>query len=218
MPFISIEFITIFIMFFPLYWALQKHTKIQNWLLITANLSLLAYLHIAFAISVFTFSLFIAFIANRIHNCQHIKNKRLFLITGISSSIVLLAFFKYLDFLKPIMYQLGLEQFADIFMPLGMSYYVFQSVAFLVSTYQGKNQYLKSYEILLHFSFFLTITAGPIIRSENFKSIDGVNIGLREQIQKPRKLSHPNLAISLILLGIALAATLSIVLYRRKHS
>ncbi len=209
MPFLSIEFIAFFVAFFPIYWMLQKRPIAQNWLLIIANLLLLAYLHIGFAVSVGVFSLFMAFIAHRIRLEKTHTKKKTLLIIGISSAIGLLAFFKYLDFFKPVMYQLGLQQFADIFMPLGMSYYVFQSVALLVSVYQGKSATLKWYEILLHLSFFLTITAGPIIRSENFKSIDGINIGAREQIQRPRKLTKTDLAIALILLGVAKTLWLS---------
>ncbi len=209
MPILSIEFIVFFMGLFPLYWLFHRLPKLQNWLLIFTNLVLLTYISQCFAISVFCYSIAMAIIGSGIRNSERTINKKIFLTIGIVFAVSLLGFFKYLDFFKPFFYQCGLEILADIFIPLGMSYYVFQSIALLVSIYKGTSEHLRWHEILLHFSFFLTITAGPIIRSDSFKSIDGVNIGIAKQIHNKRQLLNIDLALCLILLGTAKTLWLS---------
>lgn len=91
-------------------------------------------------------------------------------------------------------------------MPLGLSYYTFQSVAYLVYCFRAPHAARFGWhELLLHLSFFPTVTSGPIIRAAAFKSTDGEQAGALAQIRtrRPRSPVRPALAVSLILLGIA---------------
>ncbi len=202
MPILSPEFSLFFLLFFPCYWAFRAAPKIQNGLLLIANLSLLLYLNIGFAASVFFFSWLITVVSWHIQYSEE-RVRRFWLWFGVICALILLAFFKYFDFFRPKIYALGYTKVADMIMPLGLSYYVFQSVAYLVAIYQRKVPLFKWHELLLHFSFFLTITAGPIIRASRFKTINGSQLGFAEQLHQPRKLLNPSLAVTLILLGAA---------------
>ena len=91
-------------------------------------------------------------------------------------------------------------------MPLGISYYTFQGIAYLVALYRGQSPRLGTLQQLLHFGFFPTITSGPIIRAAAFKGSGGrLEAGMAEQIRTaaPRDMVKPALAVSLIVLGIA---------------
>ena len=91
-------------------------------------------------------------------------------------------------------------------MPLGISYYTFQGIAYLVALYRGESPRLGTLQQLLHFGFFPTITSGPIIRAAAFKGSGGrLEAGMAEQIctAAPRDMVKPALAVSLIVLGIA---------------
>ena len=70
---------------------------------------------------------------------------------------------------------------------------------------EPKGDRFEWHELLLHLSFFPTITSGPIIRAAAFKSIDGEQAGALAQIRtkQARQLIYPALAVGLIVLGIA---------------
>lgn len=201
MPFLSIEFAILFMAFLPIYWLFGQYPKKQNLLLLIAGLIWLGYAHIAFVGTVVIFTSVIAFIARRIE-IVHGQAKKNWLILGISLALLQLITFKYYDFFRS---TFGLyDTLTNIIIPLGISYYTFQAIAYLVAIYRQERVHLKWHELLLHFSFLPTINSGPIFRSGSMKSINGIEIGASEQIQttKPRQIIKPALAITLILIGI----------------
>ncbi len=211
MPILSPEFALFFLLFMLVYWCFQSLPKLQNALLLAANMGLLLYLceradlpgwqHYSMLVSVVGFSALMTGIAAGLQREKSRRRRKYWLGAGVFFALGLLAFFKYVRFFLPLFDALG--EVGAIFAPLGLSYYVFQSIAYLVSVHRGLTPALRWHELLLHFSFFLTITAGPIIRAGRFKSLAGKNLGATEQLRRPRQLLAPALAISLILLGTA---------------
>ncbi|PID63562.1 MAG: alginate O-acetyltransferase [Gammaproteobacteria bacterium] len=202
MPFISIEFAAFFALFFAAYWCFDTAPKVQNALLLLASLALLSYINVTFALSVSAFAFGISGVAKGMTSAKTEKMRRRWLIAGLSAAVCLLAFFKYYDFFRNSLYEMGFEDVADIVMPLGLSYYIFQSIAYLVELYRRKTPALKWHELWLHFSFFPTITMGPIIRASRFNSVAGINLGMTEQLRRPRQIRSPALALALVLLGV----------------
>ncbi|MBS9777654.1 MAG: MBOAT family protein [Gammaproteobacteria bacterium] len=203
MPFLSIEFASFFLIFFPLYWLLRFSVLAQNILLITVNALLLTYISPYFAYSVFAYALLMIAITTLMHNQEILFWRRLWLCIGLLSAVGILSFFKYADFFVHQLYRFGFQDITDIFMPLGLSYYVFQSIAYLYDLYRKKTKPLQWHELLLHLSFFITITAGPIIRANAFKSIAGNNPGITQQLRNRRSILSPALAVTVIIMGIA---------------
>ena len=78
--------------------------------------------------------------------------------------IVVLAFFKYANFVLPTL--LGLTSLAKLGLPLGISFYTFASIGYLVDVGRGK---AKAETNLVRWAvfvcFFGTITSGPICRA-----------------------------------------------------
>ena len=173
MPLLSIEFAAFFLCFFPVYWLLAKHPRWQNWLLLFASLGWLWHLHWGFAVAVLAFSLGVTLIAAGLSQGKAQAARRRWLAAGVLLAVLNLSFFKYVDFFLPLLQRGGQEQDTalGILMPLGISYYTFQGVAYLVSVYRNEDVRLKWRELLLYFSFFPTITSGPITRAGQLKSI-----------------------------------------------
>ncbi|AWX15574.1 alginate O-acetyltransferase [Mergibacter septicus] len=205
MPFLSIEFTLFFIIFFPLYWLCRFSPKCQNFLLLLASGYWLWQLNPWFLVTVFSFAIIINWFAQRISNEQRIGWKKGYFITAIVITLLNLGVFKYFDFFRPQLQNWFGQQVIDIVLPLGVSYYTFQAIAYLVELYRGENIKLTMFETLLHFSFFPTITSGPIARVGKMKSIYGEHQGMAVQLKTvvPRQIIRPALAISLVLLGIA---------------
>lgn len=203
MPFLSIEFALFFMCFLPIYWLFQNTPKIQNGLLLLSGLGWLSYLNWLFTAAVVIFTLLIAFIGYCLLSVNLFR--KLWLWLGIIIALANLCFFKYLDFFRSYFPETWQNGLMDIVLPLGISYYTFQAIAYLVAVYQKRPVALKWHELLLHFSFMPTVTSGPIARLDDFKSISGVQTGMSSQIQtlSVRTMVRPALALSLIVLGIA---------------
>lgn len=205
MPLLSIEFAAFFICFFPVYWLLGAHPRRQNWLLLLTGLGWLVYLHWSFALAVLVFSVGITVIASGMSQSGDKSKRRRWLAVGVGLAVLNLSFYKYVDFFLPLL-QRGLHDSSlDILMPLGISYYTFQGVAYLVSVYRNENVRMRWRELLLYFGFFPTVTSGPIARAGELKSIYGIDGGMAVQIrtEQPRTIVRPALAIALVLLGIS---------------
>lgn len=204
MPFLSIEFAIFFLIFFPLYWRCEHSPRQQNLLLLAASMGWLFYLNPLFAVVVSIATGAHSIFAHQIIHSANAHHAKRLLIAGVSFAILNLALFKYYDFFRASLPHEWQSAWTDLLLPLGISYYTFQSIAYLVALYRKKNVQLAWYELLLHFSFFATITSGPIFRADRMKTIDGEHEGAAVQIRSttPRQIIRPALAMSLILLGI----------------
>lgn len=104
------------------------------------------------------------------------KNKRKFiLILCLFLNLGILCYFKYFDFfanninyfLSKLSISLITNPF-DIMMPLGISFYTFQSLSYIIDVYRGNSEVRKNIlKYALFVSFFPTICAGPIERANN---------------------------------------------------
>lgn len=211
MPILSIEFFIFFVIFFPLYWLFKTLPKWQNGLLLISSLGWLYYINYSFFGVVILFSLTIYGLASKITQSKSEKVKKNYTILGICLVILNLCVFKYYDFFIESFRPFFNTNLIEILLPLGISYYSFQSISYLISLYKNRVEKLNFIDNLLYFSFFLTITAGPIARLEQIKNKKSIYPGMQQQLttEQPRNLINPALAITLIFLGIAKKWTLS---------
>lgn len=95
------------------------------------------------------------------------KWKKLLLIVGLCMNLGILFFFKYLGFTVSIVQQIAAlpvdtEMLAQIVLPLGISFYTFQQLSYLVDVYRGETEVYSLLEYSLFVSFFAQLIAGPI--------------------------------------------------------
>jgi D-alanyl-lipoteichoic acid acyltransferase DltB (MBOAT superfamily) len=92
-------------------------------------------------------------------------HRRLFLIVGIGANLLLLGYFKYTNFfIANIDWAFGVGwRFAEIVLPLGISFFTFQKIAFLVDSYTGDTSRYRFQEFALFALFFPQLIAGPIV-------------------------------------------------------
>jgi D-alanyl-lipoteichoic acid acyltransferase DltB (MBOAT superfamily) len=87
------------------------------------------------------------------------------LVSAITVNLILLGYFKYANFFADNLNHLvgTTLPIADVFLPLGISFFTFTQIAFLVDTYQGK---VKEYNFI-HYTLFVTyfphLIAGPVL-------------------------------------------------------
>ncbi|SHK07956.1 alginate O-acetyltransferase complex protein AlgI [Hathewaya proteolytica DSM 3090] len=116
----------------------------------------------------------------RIHECNHLKKRKSLLVWAIVLNLLMLVFFKYFNF---IIYNLGnMLNFAGInggivwkfcsaiekspiHLPIGISFFTFQGLSYVVDVYRDDAKVQKSiYNLALYISLFPQLIAGPIVR------------------------------------------------------
>ncbi|HUQ95546.1 MAG TPA: MBOAT family protein [Bryobacteraceae bacterium] len=87
------------------------------------------------------------------------------LIVGIAANLAAISYYKYANFFLDSLREVGLEGLpvVDILLPLGISFYSFTQIAFLVDAYRGKAKEYKFSNYLLFVTYFPHLIAGPIL-------------------------------------------------------
>ena len=98
--------------------------------------------------------------------------KRYFLIISIVSNLFILGIFKYYNFfifsLNQIINEPNLFNTIEIILPVGISFYTFQSMAYSIDIYYGRLKPASSFIDFANFiAFFPQLVAGPIEKAEN---------------------------------------------------
>lgn len=87
------------------------------------------------------------------------------LITTILGNLGALGYFKYTNFFLDISNQLSGANFShlDIILPIGISFYTFIQIGFLIEAYSGKAEQQTFMRYLTFATFFPCVTAGPLV-------------------------------------------------------
>ena len=115
------------------------------------------------------------------------SKKKLFLALGIVLDLFVLIFFKYQNMMIELLdsvlghFDFSINYRFELMLPIGISFYTFQTIGYLIDVYRGKVKASKNIiEYSLFVSFFPQLVAGPIERSENLirqiKDIDKIEI------------------------------------------
>jgi len=115
-------------------------------------------------------------VAARIYASVNPRERKFWLVISLLVNLGALAFFKYTNFLMAnlvVVAETAGISFAwqenSIVLPMGISFYTFQTISYSMDVYRGKMKpwnSLKDYA--LYVSFFPQLVAGPIVRSNEF--------------------------------------------------
>jgi alginate O-acetyltransferase complex protein AlgI len=97
--------------------------------------------------------------------------KKLYLVISVILNLALLGYFKYMNFLIVTYNDMfhGNFELHDVFLPVGISFYTFQSMSYIIEIYREEIKPTKNYiEYLFFVSFFPQLVAGPIVRAKDF--------------------------------------------------
>lgn len=91
--------------------------------------------------------------------------RKLLLIIGCCFNVGLLGYFKYFDFFLSNVNELTNTNFAllGLMLPLGISFFTFQQLAYVIDSYYGKQLKYNFVDYCLFVSFFPQLIAGPIV-------------------------------------------------------
>ena len=94
------------------------------------------------------------------------RRRKAALVVGLVFNISVLAVFKYLSFLCAELFSVGIPVAVPrIALPIGISFYTFQSISYLIDVYRKTTPVQHSFKnLLLYISMFPQLIAGPIVR------------------------------------------------------
>lgn len=118
----------------------------------------------------------------------------------ISFCVLFLCFFKYYDFFYSVFAGFfaffGLSLFESVAFPLGVSYYTFMSITYLLAMHRGQCEKCDDFISLACFlAFFPSIVMGPISRASDEKGLRA----LLPQFNEPKSFAHSDEIFTLII-------------------
>ena len=187
MLFNTIEFIILFIISLTTI-VVIKHRKFQHVFLLIISYFFFYYSSNYLIILLISSTLLDFYVGRAIWNNRNALKKKILLTVSLAGNLGLLGFFKYADFAILQFNYLG-EQFnlasdlplLNLALPIGISFYTFQTISYTVDIYRGKLKPSESLkEFTLFVAFFPQLVAGPIVRASEFLP------QLREKLQDKR--------------------------------
>lgn len=194
-----------FIGFFAL--VLGLHSLPFSWRMKKCNLLIASYLFYAawnppFVVLIWISTLVDWYVAKWVWRAVGHRRRKTLLLISLLCNLGLLGFFKYgtffLDTFVTAAGCFGVEfqpAKPDIILPVGISFYTFQTLSYTLDVYRGKTKPSHSFlDYALFVTFFPQLVAGPIVRSVDFLP----------QCAAPRKASARQLSWGLSLLSLGL--------------
>lgn len=176
MIFNSVIFLFFFVLFFALYWfVFNRSLRLQNLFLLLAGYLFYAWSDwrfLAYLIGISALNFFLGICMEKTASPVY---KNWLLYVGLIQGIGGLGFFKYFNFFitsfKDAFHLLGISlnlHTLNIIVPLGISFFTFRTLSYLLDINKGKIKPEKNWVIFFAYvSFFPSIMSGPIDRAKN---------------------------------------------------
>ncbi|PSB15921.1 membrane-bound O-acyltransferase family protein [filamentous cyanobacterium CCP2] len=102
------------------------------------------------------------------HNSPRLSQKGL-LVLGIVANLAVIGYFKYANFFIDSLNPIAGTDFTlgQIILPLGISFFTFQQIAYLVDAYRGEAKGYRFIDYTLFVAFFPQLIAGPIVHHKD---------------------------------------------------
>jgi len=126
----------------------------------------------------FVFSiLFNYFLGDSLFYQTKLKFRKFCLTAGIAINLIFLGYFKYYNFFHAQVaqalrasFQIEISEISTIFLPIGISFYTFMAISYLVETYRKQTRARSIVDFATYFTMFPHLVAGPIVRYSDIES------------------------------------------------
>lgn len=154
-----------------LYWTLPRRPRL--WMLFLASLCFYGFWRWEFLPVMLISTVTDYFAARGISSSQRAKIRRLYLLISLAVNLGLLAYFKYLIFfaenVSGLFQILGFSWQTPTFsivLPLGISFYTFQTISYTIDVYRGFIKPERDFILYgCYVTFFPQLVAGPVLRA-----------------------------------------------------
>lgn len=169
MLFSSVTFLFYFLPAFLILYYLTP-SKYKNYTLLLGSIAFYSWGGPVFIFVIFGTTAFDYFMVKQIERTSDKKIKKIFLVFSLIMNLWLLFGFKYLNFFADVLNELigfgegeGI-QIAKIILPIGISFFTFESLTYVIDVYRGEQKSLNSFQnYLTYILMFPKLIAGPIV-------------------------------------------------------
>ena len=197
MLFPTLTFGIFFLIVFSVSWSMRWTPEPRKWFLVGASYFFYGWWDWRFMFLLFGTTLFNYLGGLALGSTQHSGARKVIVAVTVGVDLGVLAFFKYYDFFltsfDTMLTTLGLHRdlpFMEIILPIGISFFTFQGISYVVDVYRGHVDAEHSLlDVMLFKSFFPQLVAGPIVRAADFIP----------QIHEPPRLTREHVAIGVVL-------------------
>ena len=147
MLFNSSEYLIFLPIVFILHWfVFQRNLKLQNGLILVCSYVFYAWWDWRFLFLIFLSTIVGYYVGLKIHNCEQTIIRHRFLWVSIVFNLSVLGLFKYYNFfidswtdlLSSVGYDIQSVWTLKIILPIGISFYTFQTLSYTIDIYKGK--------------------------------------------------------------------------------
>ncbi len=180
MLFPTVQYAVFFLVVLAIAWALVRNNLAHKMFLLVASYLFYGVWSWRYVPLLFLVSLFAGLVAQQIQrrgtSDKEARERKLWLVGGVTVCLLVLVYYKYTSFL--LLTLLGLWgavghapqwNVPAPFLPLGVSFFVFHAISLMGDIYKRKlRQPLHLLDALLYVAFFPQLIAGPILRASSF--------------------------------------------------
>lgn len=176
MLFSSMIFLWLFLpLVFCSYYLIDKRFK--NILLLISSIIFYAWGGVSYSLimlSSIVINYIFALLIDKAIEDNNLKNKKIYLALCIIINLSILGYFKYTNFIISIINSLSqnkIIELTNIVLPIGISFYTFQALSYVIDVYRGHNKAQKNiFNLALYISFFPQLIAGPIVKYHDIEN------------------------------------------------
>jgi len=174
MSFDSLVYLIFLVLVTTVYWQLKRQQ--QNIFLVAASWIFYGWWDWRFLLLIIFTTSADYFLGHQIARADHPRRKRQYLVLSLVMNLAVLITFKYFNFFTESL-RFGLDGLGihldfpalRILLPIGISFYTFESIAYVVSIYRREITPARSFmDYALFIAFFPHLIAGPIMRPKHF--------------------------------------------------
>jgi alginate O-acetyltransferase complex protein AlgI len=118
----------------------------------------------------------VAYISGILISTLHTRNRKRIALTGsLCTMLGIMGYYKYWNFLTEninMIFHKGYDT-GTVLLPIGISFFTFQAVSYVVDIYRGEKPLKNPIDLALYISFFPQLIAGPIVRFHDIKEYLG---------------------------------------------
>ena len=183
MSFISLNFVTLFVCTFLLYYTLPP--KYRKAILLLSSCIFIGYYHIAFLIIALLISLATFFLGKWVAQSKHEKDTKRIYISGLCFLITGWLAFRYANLLPGVHW----------LFPLGISFYTFQALSYLTEIYWKEEEPEENLaDFMIYMLFFMKFLSGPIERARD----------MLPQLKSGKPVAYPSIVYGMKLIVVGL--------------
>ncbi len=143
----------------------KKKQNLTSWLILIFSYVFIGCNNYNYAVILFITSLITYYVPLGIK--KYAEKRNIIANSGIVSLLLILGIFKYYDFFIKSFGSINTS--IKIILPLGISFYIFSAISYIIDVYRKKYEANTSFiEVFLYMAFFPKLLAGPIVRADKF--------------------------------------------------